>query len=183
MTAFLSIVVLKRRTEKELATLGTSRSRCGPNPRPDCRVLSPHLSHESLCRLRITQPVPAPLQRCYFLLNYKTLNSFLPHARSSPKSIASILGQVSQVKSPQELGSCLHQFQRPNTVLGITGTGLLLMYDKQTQSQSNLGEKRTFYLPKITKLPKLLNAINSEMDPYDRMKNQSHTLVSTRNNQ
>lgn len=92
MTAFLSIVVLKRRTEKELATLGTSRSRCGPNPRPDCRVLSPHLSHESLCRLRITQPVPAPLQRCYFLLNYKTLNSFLPHARSSPKSIASILG-------------------------------------------------------------------------------------------
>ena len=29
------------------------------------------------------------------------------------------------------------------------------MYDKQTQSQSNLGEKRTFYLPKITKLTKI----------------------------
>lgn len=64
-------------------------------------------------------------------------------------------------------------------MLGIKGTGLLLMYDKQTQSQSNLGGKRTFYLPQITKLPKLLNAINSEMDPQDRdEKLVPHTGVS-----
>ena len=39
------------------------------------------------------------------------------------------------------------------------------MYENQPQSQSNPGGKRTFYLPQIPKLPKFINAINSEMDP------------------
>ena len=82
LTAFLSIVVLKRRTEKELATVGTSRSRCVAQT-PDQTAESCHLTATRFSAGwgSRSQSLHQSLHLCNNATSYLTTRLWVPSSR------------------------------------------------------------------------------------------------------